>query len=111
MRFDFAKAGSGLTYEIRNIVEVANYVQSLGKEISWENIGDPIMKGEKVPDWMKDAVKKALDHDMTYAYSPTKGVDSTREYLAAQNNARGGAQITKEDILFFNGLGDAGARS
>ncbi|MDR2869900.1 MAG: pyridoxal phosphate-dependent aminotransferase [Deferribacteraceae bacterium] len=111
MRFDFAKAGSGLTYEIRNIVEVANHIKSFGKTISWNNIGDPIMKGERVPEWMKETLKKVLDEDMAYAYSPTKGVDSTREYLASVNNKRGGAQITKDDIIFFNGLGDAVARA
>ncbi len=111
MRFDFAKAGSGLTYEIRNIVQIGLRLQSYGVEISWENIGDPVAKGEKIPLWMKETLKKVLDDDMSYAYSPTKGVDATRDYIAAQNNARGGAQISREDIIFFNGLGDAVART
>ncbi|MDR2885016.1 MAG: pyridoxal phosphate-dependent aminotransferase [Deferribacteraceae bacterium] len=112
MRFDFAKAGSGLTYEIRNIVEVANHLKTFGNmEISWENIGDPIMKGEKIPQWMKETLKEVLDDDISYAYSPTKGSNKAREYLAAKNNARGGAQISPEDIIFFNGLGDAVART
>ncbi|MDR0454348.1 MAG: pyridoxal phosphate-dependent aminotransferase [Deferribacteraceae bacterium] len=111
MRFDFAKAGSGLTYEIRNIVQIGARLQSYGVDICWENIGDPVAKGEKIPEWMKETLKKALDDDNSYVYSPTKGVDATREYVAAKNNARGGAQITKEDIIFFNGLGDAVART
>ena len=110
MRADFATIGSGLTYEIRNIVEIANFMKSKGMEISWENIGDPVMKGEQVPEWIKDVLKEVIDDNMSFAYSPTKGVDSTREYLAAKRNALGGAQITKEDIIFFNGLGDAIAR-
>jgi aspartate/methionine/tyrosine aminotransferase len=32
---------------------------------------------------------------------------STREFLAEKNNKLGGVQIEAEDILFFNGLGDA----
>jgi aspartate/methionine/tyrosine aminotransferase len=111
MRFDFAKAGSGLTYEIRNIVDVANYLKKFDMEISWENIGDPIMKGEKIPQWMKDTLKEVLEEDASYMYSPTKGMLKTREYLAKVNNARGGAQISPEDIIFFNGLGDAVART
>ena len=111
MRADFATIGSGLTYEIRNIVEIANFMKSKGLEISWENIGDPVMKGEQVPEWIKDVLKEVIDDNMSFAYSPTKGVDSTREYLAAKRNALGGAQITKDDIIFFNGLGDAIARS
>lgn len=111
MRADFATIGSGLTYEIRNIVEIANFMKSKGLEISWENIGDPVMKGEQVPEWIKDVLKEVIDDNLSFAYSPTKGVDSTREYLAAKRNALGGAQITKDDIIFFNGLGDAIARS
>lgn len=111
MRFDFTKAGSGLTYEIRNIVDIANRLKTYGVEISWENIGDPVSKGEHIPQWMKETLKGVLEDDMSYAYSPTKGIETTREFLAAKNNARGGAQITKDDIIFFNGVGDAVART
>ena len=111
MRSDFAVTGSGLTYEIRNIVSVANFLASKGIEISWNNIGDPVMKGEVIPQWIKDVVKNVVDDDKSFAYSPTKGMDVTREYLADKLNALGGVQITKEDIIFFNGLGDAIARS
>lgn len=111
MRTDFAITGSGLTYEIRNIVSVANFLQQKGIKISWENIGDPVEKGEKIPAWIKDVVKSVVDEDKSFAYSPTKGMDSTREYLAARTNARKGVKITKEDIIFFNGCGDAIARS
>lgn len=111
MRFDIAKSGNGLTYEIRNIVNIANKLQESGMEIYWENIGDPILKGEKLPDWIKETLKEIIEDDATFGYSPTKGVDETREFLAELNNQKGGAQITKEDIIFFNGLGDAIARS
>lgn len=111
MRSDFAITGSGLTYEIRNIVGIANFLAEKGVEISWGNIGDPVMKGEQIPKWIKDVVKEVVDDDKSFAYSPTKGMDITREYLANKINALGGVQITKEDIIFFNGLGDAIARS
>lgn len=111
MRFDIAKNGNGMTYEIRNIVGVANKLSENGIEITWENIGDPVQKGEKIPTWMKDTLIDILKKDVTYAYSPTKGMEETREYLAAKVNARGKVKIDKEDIIFFNGLGDAIARS
>lgn len=111
MRTDFAITGSGLTYEIRNIVGIANFLASKGVDISWNNIGDPVMKGEKIPEWIKKTVKEVVDDDKSFGYSPTKGMDKTRQYLADKINAEGGAQITKEDIIFFNGLGDAIARS
>ena len=111
MRFDIAKSGSGLVYEIRNIVGVANRLKQSGVEVIWENIGDPVQKGEKIPEWMREVLAGLLREDATYAYSPTKGMEETREFLAAEVNRRGKAQITPEDIIFFNGLGDAIARA
>ena len=108
MRTNILHIGAGeLTYEIRNIVNVGNKLQSLGLQVNWENIGDPVAKGEKIPSWMKEIVADAVLDDATYGYSPTKGVLETRQFIAAETNAMGGVQIDPEDIIFFNGLGDA----
>ncbi len=111
MRFDIAKSGSGLTYEIRNIVAVADKLREYGKTITWENIGDPIAKGETIPSWMKDVLIEIMSEDISYGYSPTKGVNETREYLAEQVTNRGNYKLGMDDIIFFNGLGDAIARA
>ncbi len=111
MRFEISRGGSGLTYEIRNIVLIAKKMQEYGMKIIWENIGDPVQKGEKIPDWMKEVLIDILKEDASYAYSPTKGIDSTRAFIAERVNARGKIQITPEDVIFFNGLGDAIARA
>ncbi len=108
MRTDILHIGAGeLTYEIRNIVNVGTKLQELGVRVNWENIGDPIAKGEEIPAWMKDIVAEAVRDSSTYGYSPTKGVLETRQYIAEETNRMGGAQIDAEDIIFFNGLGDA----
>jgi len=108
MRTDILHIGAGeLTYEIRNIVNVGTRLQDLGVRVNWENIGDPIAKGEEIPAWMKDIVAEAVRDSSTYGYSPTKGVLETRQYIAEETNSMGGAQIDAEDIIFFNGLGDA----
>lgn len=109
MRMNIVHIGAGeLNYEIRQIVEVARKIEQLsGRPIFWENIGDPVQKGERLPDWIKDIIAAAVRDDSTYAYSPTRGELAAREFLAARSNALGGAQITPEDIIFFNGLGDA----
>ncbi|MDR4507818.1 MAG: pyridoxal phosphate-dependent aminotransferase [Candidatus Brocadiaceae bacterium] len=96
-----------LTYEIRAIVSVALELEKLGVGITWENIGDPIQKGEKIPPWIKDIIRELVSDDSTYGYVATQGILGTREFLANQVNNRGGYQITANDILFFNGLGDA----
>ena len=99
-----------LSYEIREIVDVAKKIEEFGINITWENIGDPVAKGEKIPDWIKDIIAEIVKNDNSYAYCPTKGLVETREFLAEQTNKRGGVQITAEDIIFFNGLGDAIAK-
>jgi alanine-synthesizing transaminase len=97
-----------LTYEIREIVEVGNKISNTGISIIWDNIGDPVAKGEKIPDWIKEIIIDVVKNDDTsYGYSPTKGLLETREYIAKERNLEGGIQITPDDILFFNGLGDA----
>lgn len=108
MRNNIVHIGAGeLTYEIRAIVEIAEKLNKLGTKTNMENIGDPVAKGEKIPDWMKKIVADLAMKDCSYGYCPTKGVLETREFLANLTNIREKTQITADDILFFNGLGDA----
>jgi aspartate/methionine/tyrosine aminotransferase len=108
VRRDIVHIGAGeLTYAIREIVEQANRIEKLGVRMVWENSGDPVLKGEKIPDWIKDIVGELAHDDMSYGYCPTRGEVATREFIADRVNARGGVQITPNDVIFFNGLGDA----
>jgi aspartate/methionine/tyrosine aminotransferase len=101
MRNELVNPGAGeLTYEIRNIVNVAEKLQAYGVKINWENIGDPIAKGEKVPLWMKEVVAREVMNDDTYGYCHTRGVLETRQFICEITNRRGGAQITTDDIIF-----------
>lgn len=99
-----------LNYEIRGIVKKARQIEALGYRITWENIGDPIQKNNQVPQWMKAIVSDLVAQDRSYGYADSKGVLETRKFLAELNNSKGGAQITEEEVLFFNGLGDAIAK-
>lgn len=108
MRRDIVHVGAGnLTYEIREIVAVGRELHGLGVEMTWENIGDPVQKGETPPGWIREIVHDLLDEPKSWAYCDTAGVPETREFLAARVNERSGVRITADDILFFNGLGDA----
>lgn len=99
-----------LSYEIRGIVKKAREIEALGYPITWENIGDPIQKNNPIPSWMKQIVSELVQDDKTYGYADSKGVLETRRFLAGLNNEKKGAQISADDILFFNGLGDAIAK-
>jgi aspartate/methionine/tyrosine aminotransferase len=108
MRNDIVHIGAGeLTYEIRAIVDIADKLKALGLKTNMENIGDPVAKGEIIPGWMKQIVAELVQQDASYGYCPTRGVLETRQFLAELTNRRGKAQIGPDDILFFNGLGDA----
>ena len=96
-----------LEYEIRNIVKKAEQLQAIGKTIYWENIGDPIQKNAQIPLWMKEVITKLVMEDRSYGYTHSKGEYTTREFLASLTNAQNGVKISPDDILFFNGLGDA----
>ncbi|MEX2594779.1 MAG: pyridoxal phosphate-dependent aminotransferase [Anditalea sp.] len=99
-----------LNYEIRGIVKKARMIERMGYDITWENIGDPIQKHNTIPEWMKEIVADLVSKDQSYGYADSKGMLETREYLAAINNKRDGVKIAADDILFFNGLGDAIAK-
>ncbi|MBC8550222.1 MAG: aminotransferase, partial [Candidatus Brocadiales bacterium] len=64
MRNNIVHAGAHeLQYEIREIVAVGNILKDMGLEVCWENIGDPVLKGEKIPSWIKSVIKDAVDID------------------------------------------------
>lgn len=109
MRLNIVHPGAGeLHYEIRGIVEFAEQLAETGIPITWENIGDPVAKGEQIPQWIRDIVSEEVKRSAdSYAYSPTKGLDTARNFLSQQRSQEGKAQLYAEHILFFNGLGDA----
>ena len=111
MRREIVHVGANqLTYEIRQIVGVANKIAGYGKNIIWENIGDPIEKGAEIEPWMKEIVTGLAADDSSYRYADSQGVSETREFLATLVNSRKGARVSADDIIFFNGLGDAVAK-
>jgi alanine-synthesizing transaminase len=108
MRTDIVHIGADeLSYEIRGIVRVAKEIENLGQPIIWENIGDPVAKGEEVPLWIRNIVKRACDANETYSYAPTEGLLATRKFIAELRKKESGVNINASDIIFFNGLGDA----
>lgn len=111
LRRNILHAGAAnLKYEIREIVVAAHEIEALGQEITWENIGDPVAKGETPPEWIREIVGGLLDEPRSWAYCETRGVRHVREFLAEEVNRRHGVRVGADDIIFFNGLGDAVAK-
>ena len=111
MRRDILHVGArNLKYEIREIVSAAHEIEALGRNITWENIGDPVQKGEAAPKWIRRIVADLVDEAESWAYCDTQGVPAVRDFLANEVNRRDGVHVTPDDIIFFNGLGDAVAK-
>jgi len=108
MRQNIVHPGAGeLHYEIRGIVDFAQQLEKTGIKITWENIGDPVAKGEPVPEWIREIVaQEVLKSSDSYGYSPTKGLPAARKFIAADRSKQG-TKLPAGSILFFNGLGDA----
>ncbi len=79
---------AGFTYAIRNIVNEARKVEATGVRIRYLNIGDPNIFGFRTPDYLIEAVEKAMRDNHNF-YSPSPGIPAAREAVAADFTARG----------------------
>ena len=90
MRNNIVSPGADeLKYEIREIVALPRSSASSVSTSSGRTSATPFRKGEKIPDWIKEIVIEANREDSSYAYSPTKGLEATREFLARMANTNG----------------------
>ena len=107
MRQNLLRADSALlSYPIREVVEIGKQLETLGEfNMIWENIGDPVAAGETVPGWMHDVVQSQVATDQSFAYTETRGASAARQYVLDHFSDK--KKCTLDDILFFNGLGEA----
>jgi aspartate/methionine/tyrosine aminotransferase len=88
------------------VVVIGKQLEQLGGfSMIWENIGDPVAAGEAVPEWMKQITQEMVSQDKSFAYTDSRGFIDAREFVLEHfsNNK----VCTVDDILFFNGLGEA----
>jgi len=107
VRQNLLRADSSLlSYPIREVVLIGKQLEQLGGfSMVWENIGDPISAGESVPKWMKEIVQKHIAKDETFAYTDSRGFIDARQFVL--DNFSSDKICMIDDILFFNGLGEA----
>lgn len=95
-----------LRYPIREVVEIGKQLEKLGHfSMVWENIGDPITAGESIPKWIKQIVNETAASSAAFAYTDSRGDIAARKYVL--ENFSSEKVCTIDDILFFNGLGEA----
>lgn len=107
MRQNLLRADSELlSYPIREVVEIGKEIQRLGDfSMIWENIGDPITAGESIPEWMQTIVHDVAARSDSFAYTDSRGDRVARQYVL--DHFSNHKVCTLDDILFFNGLGEA----
>lgn len=107
MRRNLLRADSTLlNYPIREVVTIGKEIEKLNNyKMIWENIGDPVAAGEPVPDWLKAIVCEHAASNEAFAYTDTRGYRPTREFVL--NRFSNPEICGVDDILFFNGLGEA----
>ena len=107
MRQNLLRADSALlSYPIREVVLIGKQLEQLGNySMIWENIGDPISAGEPVPAWMKEITQEKISRDSSFAYTDSRGYLKAREFVLKHFSSE--KICTIDDILFFNGLGEA----
>ncbi len=107
MRKNLLRADSTLlSYPIREVVLIGKQLEQLGNfSMIWENIGDPVSAGEPVPAWMKKITQEKISHDESFAYTDSRGFIEARKFVLEHFSSD--KICTIDDILFFNGLGEA----
>jgi alanine-synthesizing transaminase len=75
-------------YAIRNIVAEAKAIEAAGRPVRYLNIGDPIPFGFRTPPHLIEAIARAM-RDGHNGYTPSAGIPSAREAVAAEYVSRG----------------------
>ena len=76
-----SERAQNFNYAIRNVVRPAEALERRGRRVIYLNIGDPQSFGFRPPDFVIDAVNRAL-HDKFTGYSHSSGLPEAREAIA-----------------------------
>jgi alanine-synthesizing transaminase len=99
-----SKKVAGVEYAIRDIVSAATKLEKQGKKIQYLNIGDPVLYGYQPPDYVKEALIKAIQTGENY-YAPSEGLSELRD-LISQKERKKGLSVSGDDILVTNGVSE-----
>jgi alanine-synthesizing transaminase len=95
---------SRFNYAIRNIVGEAKKIEAAGRTVRYLNIGDPIPFGFRTPPHLVDAVARAMA-DGHNGYTPSAGIPSAREAVAAEYVSRG-VPVTADRVVLTAGTSE-----
>jgi alanine-synthesizing transaminase len=93
------------SYAIRNVVQAAEALERRGRRVIYLNIGDPQSFGFRPPDFVVEAVNRAISDKFT-GYSHSLGLLEARESIA-RYATRLGAPTETRDVVVTSGASEA----
>lgn len=96
---------AGVRYEIRGaLTRRARELEAAGHRIIKLNIGNPARYGFETPAHLRRAIAEHLADSEGYGHE--QGLEEAREAIAAQQRARGAADVAVERIFIGNGVSE-----
>jgi alanine-synthesizing transaminase len=100
-----SRALSGVKYEIRGrLARRALELERMGYEVIALNIGNPGLYGFRTPETMRLAMIENLQASEAYCHQ--KGIFPAREAVVMQQQSRGVAGVTAEQVFIGNGVSE-----
>ncbi|MCW3995302.1 MAG: aminotransferase class I/II-fold pyridoxal phosphate-dependent enzyme [Candidatus Bathyarchaeota archaeon] len=96
---------SNIEYAIRDVIVHTQELLKNGKKIYYLNIGDPAAFDFKTPQYVKDALCKAIECDDNY-YSPSEGRPELREAIVRKEKRVNNVDITADNVLVTEGISE-----
>lgn len=101
-----------LKYEIREVVDVVQKLKEIDPsfQVIGENIGDPIVKGWRVPKFLKEILVEEIrrEGDAAFGYAHSRGNPQVRKWVVELSKKLcPTSTLDYEYVLFTNGLGAA----
>ena len=99
------KRASNIEYAIRDVIDHTQELIKNGKKIYYLNIGDPAAFDFKTPQYVKDALCKAIDEDNNY-YSVSEGRPELREAIVRKEKRVNDVDITSNNVIVTEGISE-----
>jgi aspartate/methionine/tyrosine aminotransferase len=100
-----SERATNFQYAIRNVVRAAEALERKGRRVIYLNIGDPQSFGFRPPDFVIEAVNRAVSEKFS-GYSHSSGLLEAREAVARYATKLGSPTETK-DVIVTSGASEA----
>jgi len=99
------KRANNIEYAIRDVIVHTRELIKNSKKIYYLNIGDPAAFDFKTPQYVKDALCKAIDEDNNY-YSVSEGRPELREAIVRKEKRVNKVDITSNNVIVTEGVSE-----